>query len=281
VSDPGEPLRLTVFGQTVWVRSEIQDLLDLVRVDFAGMLSDDADGPEATLVYELGPGPDEASCQVARAGRAPVPVAGPGELLFQLEKDLTIELQRLRKDLFFLHAAALEREGRVLLLVADSGAGKSTTTWALCHHGLRYLSDELAPLDLDRRRVLAYPHALCLKDDPPASHPLPHSVIVTETTLHVPVSDLPGGVGDGGRLHALVFLGERLPPDAAPQIAPMGSAEAAARLLKGALNPLAHAAAGLDAALDIASAARCTSVRVGELTASCAEIARLLDPVEA
>ncbi|MGB0750010.1 MAG: HprK-related kinase A [Magnetospiraceae bacterium] len=46
-----------------------------------------------------------------------------------------------------IHAAALERNDRVLLMPADSGHGKSTLTAALVHSGWRLLSDELALID--------------------------------------------------------------------------------------------------------------------------------------
>jgi hypothetical protein len=48
-----------------------------------------------------------------------------GELLYIVEKDLTIELQKLRRDLYFLHAAALAIAQNAFLLVAPSGGGKS------------------------------------------------------------------------------------------------------------------------------------------------------------
>jgi len=44
---------------------------------------------------------------------------------------LTIELQKLRSDLYFLHAAVLGFKGKACLLVAPSGGGKSLTTWGV------------------------------------------------------------------------------------------------------------------------------------------------------
>jgi hypothetical protein len=99
--------------------------------------------------------------------------ANDGEFLFLLEKDLTIELQKLRRELYFIHAAALTIDGKACLLLAPSGHGKSTTCWGLLHHGFGYLSDELAPLDLGTLEIQPYAHALCLKDEPPACYPLP------------------------------------------------------------------------------------------------------------
>lgn len=46
-----------------------------------------------------------------------------------------------------VHAAALERGGKALLLPAPSGSGKSTLCAALVHRGWRLLSDEFALID--------------------------------------------------------------------------------------------------------------------------------------
>src|SRR5262249_12663112 len=100
-----------------------------------------------------------------RAGREPIRAEDEGELLFELE--LTLALQRLRRDLYFLHAAALATSAGAVVVAGASGAGKSTLAWGLVHHGFRCLSDELAPVDLGRLEVLAYPRALCIKGLPP------------------------------------------------------------------------------------------------------------------
>lgn len=48
-----------------------------------------------------------------------------------------------------LHAAALERDGRALILPGEPGVGKSTLTAALMLDGWRLLSDELTLIDRD------------------------------------------------------------------------------------------------------------------------------------
>ena len=60
-----------------------------------------------------------------------------------------------------------DRLGHMWVL-GKTGAGKSTTAWGLLHHGFSYLSDELAPIDLETLEVLPYRHALCLKRRPPS-----------------------------------------------------------------------------------------------------------------
>lgn len=61
-----------------------------------------------------------------------------------------------------LHAGAIAKNGRGVLLVGPDGAGKSTLTLGLVNRGFRYLSDEYGIIDLDTG-LLRY-------------HPAPHAV---------------------------------------------------------------------------------------------------------
>ena len=195
--------------------------------------------------------------------------------LYLLEKQIALDLQKRRTDLYFVHASVLERHGRGSVISAASGTGKSTTAWALLHHGFRYLSDELAPIAPDTFDVHPYPHALCLKAAPPEPYRLPEEIARTERTVHVPVSLLPGGAfPEPAPLHALFFLC-RDTRRAQPAFSQLSAAEAGARLYANTLNALAHPGSGLAAAIDIAGAAPAFLVDVGDLRATCELIAEL------
>jgi hypothetical protein len=215
--------------------------------------------------------PDEkgGTC-VSRNGRDLGTAGEPGELLYLLEQDLVVELQKLRPDLYFVHAAALERDGRVTLVVAESGGGKSTTAWALLHHGFRYASDELAPIDLTSSEVHCFPHALCLKADPPGgAYPLPEGTLLTRRARHVPAECLPAPLAPcPARLDTVVFL-DRHAAGGPPSLRTLGAAEAATRLYPQSLNLLAHPADGVDAALKIVRQARCYQLEASDLESIC------------
>jgi hypothetical protein len=262
-------LTLRVFDRAVRISCRSALEFDLL-VDVYGALR----CPDfATVALEYTVGRDEAngSFSILRHGSTSLIARDDGEFIFLLEKDLTIELQYQRPDLYFLHAAALELDGRIVILAAPSGSGKSTTTWGLLHHGFRYLSDELAPIDLGANSVCAYPHALCLKREPPRGYPLPAAVRATRRTLHVPTASLPAEtiVGSAGPLTTIVFL-EYRPTEGKPAgMIPISKAEAAARLFALALNPLAHAEDGIAAAAAIAGGAECYRLRTVELGTTC------------
>jgi hypothetical protein len=221
----------------------------------------------------------DGAFEIVRDTQSSLSASDDGDFLFQLEKEITIEIQKRRPDLYFLHAAVLDYHDLGLLLVANSGGGKSTTTWALSHHGFQYLSDELAPIDLKTLEVLPYSHALNLKRDPPSPYSLPNETLRTSRTIHVPASALPGGSkGAPTCLGAIFFVSYR--PDGTPRVRPISRTEAAARLFANALNPLAHPGEGLDGVLEIA--ARCSSFELvtNDLAQTCALVKQTIERVE-
>ena len=258
----------------ICVECDDDDVVTIVRAKF-GAFSTTATRAEAAcyLIQRKGPG-----WLLLRDGQSAVETDDPAELLFCLEKDLCILLQRRRPDLLFLHAAALERNGKVFLLAGDSGHGKSTTAWGLLHYGFKYLSDELSPIELHSLSVLPYPQALCLKTAPPDTFPFPEDAVLDlGSTLQVPVVALPTGMtATPCRLAAVFFVRY----DAAlthPRIRALGHAEAAARAYVAALNLLAHPARGIDAVIRLVSQVPCLSLQASELVATCEAVMDLAD----
>lgn len=91
----------------------------------------------------------------------PLPLA-QGLLAAEMGMNLQVALGWRRHLL--LHASAVERDGRVLLMTGESGSGKSTLATALALAGWRFLGDEFAFLDLDDGRVHPFPRAASLKN---------------------------------------------------------------------------------------------------------------------
>ena len=238
---------------------------ELIRRNFHEFQSTSDLSPDEEIQVEAGA---QTPWQLIRRERAPLPVSNSYELLYAIEKTVTIDTQRRRPDLFFLHAAALALDGYAVLLIASSGSGKSTTAWAMTHRGFGYMSDELAPIDPISMTVQPYPHALCLKDAPPPPFVLPHSSIITAHTLHVPTDCMASVCRYAVPLRA-VFFNQYHANLRAPSVKALGVGEASALIYSNGLNQLAHARAGLAAAAKIAGAARCYRLATSDLDRTC------------
>jgi hypothetical protein len=266
---------LEILGCRVRIECRDPKTRDLILGNYGGMQG--RNSGRSHLDYVVETRRRDPGFRIARRGSEPQMAADDGEFLFILEKDMTIELQKLRRDLYFIHAAALTVSRQAFLLVAAPQKGKSTTTWALLHHGFGYLSDELAPLDLDSLEVLPYPHAICLKKEPPYPYSLPDKALRTSSTLHIPTPELPNSTcGEPLPLKAIFFI-EYCADCHSPAICRLSQAETAARLFAHALNPLAHAEDGLAGAVAIARKVPAFHLDSGDLRPTCALINETLE----
>ena len=260
-------LSLLVLGCNVRVQCRDDGVRALLMANYGHMLT--SRGP-AALQYTVGRQGGSDGFWIGRSGLEPLSASDAGELLFLFEKDLTVEIEKLRPDLYFVHAAVVALGHTAVMLVGESGNGKSTTTWALLHHGWRYFSDELGPIDLQTGEVYPYPHALCLKDVPPGPYRLPRNTLYTTRTLHIPTMDLPCTVGEGPIPLVAIFFLQYRPEAPAPVVVPLSKAEATARLFANALNPLAHAGDGLDGAIEVCTRVASVKLFSADLAATCA-----------
>jgi len=107
---------------------------------------------------------DECGFSVIREGR---PHATCAELdqAVPLIKTCLIELALKRSgDFGAVHAAAVSRNGRCILLAGASGAGKSTLTAALVAAGFELMADDTTVLTRDTLDARPVPFAICVKE---------------------------------------------------------------------------------------------------------------------
>jgi len=270
-------LHLSLFGLRIDILSEDKTAGELILANFSAFTTFDPPTIPAECVYGAKQGP--GGYVLSRLDTEP-PHDWEGldaaELLFVLEKDLTIEAQKRLPHLYFMHAASLLFDGRVFLLIGKSGNGKSTTCWGLLHHGCGYLSDELAPIDVQNYTVQPYPHALCLKSAPAAPYSLPQGVLHTDPTLHVPVELLPSPIIKSPQRLSTIIHVRHIGVDHPPTLEKLSTAEAGMLIYANALNPLSHDQDGLDTALNIARHCQTYQMTTGKLDASISKILTML-----
>ncbi len=268
---PEDCLSFLILGQRVRIACADQSIRSLVQGHFQAM-ANPGNGGHVDLAYRIDARSPAMEFTLVRDGCVSLECQGYGDLLYLLEQDLTVELQKRRSDLLFLHSAAIDWQGKACLLVAESGSGKSATTWGLLHHGFCYLSDELSPIDPESLLVSSYPRALSLKRPLTESYPLPADAVDAGRTVHVFVRHLPARAIMEPRPLGAVLLLERRPELKAPSRRALGAAEASARLYVNTLNALAHPNHGLDAVVRIAQHVPCFAIAASELASTCALI---------
>jgi HprK-related kinase A len=105
---------------------------------------------------------------VAIAGDYWLPDTAPLPLslgLLAAEMGMNLQMALGQRRYLLLHAAAVEREGRALLMTGLSGAGKSTLAALLGESGWRFMGDEFALLGLEDGLLHPFPRAVSLKNE--------------------------------------------------------------------------------------------------------------------
>lgn len=97
-----------------------------------------------------------------------LPDAAPLSLahgLLAAEMGMNLQMALGQRRYLLLHASAVERDGKALLMTGHSGAGKSTLSALLGERGWRFMGDEFALIDLDTGALHAFPRLVSLKNE--------------------------------------------------------------------------------------------------------------------
>ncbi|MGN7161654.1 HprK-related kinase A [Sphingomonas sp. SAFR-052] len=92
----------------------------------------------------------------------PLPLA---QGLLAAEMGMNLQMALAQRRYLLLHASAVERDGRALLMSGVSGAGKSTLAALLMMRGWRLMGDEFALIDPASGLVHAFPRLVSLKNE--------------------------------------------------------------------------------------------------------------------
>ncbi|HYO60305.1 MAG TPA: hypothetical protein VEU29_00220 [Actinomycetota bacterium] len=153
-------LRLRLLDTIVEIHTEDATAGRLVSVLWSAMETGDAGEP--ARVYEL---TRSAGGWTATAGDDVEAVHADLWGVTDALRYRMLELCEERIERYVtLHAAAVARDGHLVLLAGRSGAGKTTLTLALLDAGWTYLSDDLAPVSTETGLVHPFPKPLGVKD---------------------------------------------------------------------------------------------------------------------
>lgn len=93
---------------------------------------------------------------------APLPLA---QGLLAAEMAMNLQMALGQRRYLLLHASAVERDGKALLMTGESGAGKSTLAALLMARGWRLMGDEFALVDAVTGLLYGFPRLISLKND--------------------------------------------------------------------------------------------------------------------
>lgn len=93
---------------------------------------------------------------------APLPLA---HALLAAEMAMNVQMALGWRRHLLLHASAVEKDGKALIMTGESGSGKSTLSAMLGHLGWRFMGDEFVLLDLVTSEAMPFPRPISLKND--------------------------------------------------------------------------------------------------------------------
>ena len=93
---------------------------------------------------------------------APLPLA---QALLAAEMGMNLQMALGWRRHLILHASAVEKEGKALLMTGASGSGKSTLSAMLGNNGWRFMGDEFVLLDLVSGEAVPFPRLISLKNE--------------------------------------------------------------------------------------------------------------------
>jgi HprK-related kinase A len=97
-----------------------------------------------------------------------LPDAAPVSLahgLLAAEMGMNLQMALGQRRYLLLHASAVERDGKAILMTGHSGAGKSTLSALLGERGWRLMGDEFALIDVETGLLHAFPRLVSLKNE--------------------------------------------------------------------------------------------------------------------
>jgi hypothetical protein len=222
----------TLFGHSITVRwapepgQAGRERLDLLLAPYRSSESNMTSG--AATVSVEGPSPDGVwtVCHDTIEDR----FLGEDELLRQLERMIVASTAHSSMMPLTLHAGAVARDGKAVLLPGHSGSGKTTLTLSLAARGWLPLTDDICPCVFQEGVLFALPSPRCVHLSDATRQILGNQGIALEG----PIAGLPGyyrpyGWGVPAPIRSVIL--PRYQPGMTTTLVPLTMAEVAAQVL--------------------------------------------------
>ncbi len=109
---------------------------------------------------------DEVRHRVVVDDQADAEICSVTDLMPVVNRAVVTAFIRARPDLVWLHAGAVQLDGRALAVVGPWGHGKSTIATSLLKRGWTYLSDDVAPFDPSNLAIHPFPEVPRVRQGP-------------------------------------------------------------------------------------------------------------------
>jgi len=216
-------------------------------------------------------------------GETPFKPLPADQALPMFEWGLNYAIAAQAHQYLIVHAAAIERGGRVAILPGAPGAGKSTLTAALVQRGWRLLSDELALIRPRDRHVVPLARPINLKNGSIALMRAyaPDAVFSAEThdtakgtvaLMRAPDASVARSL-EAAPIGWIIF--PRWDKDAPARLAPWSKAAGLMEIAHNSMNYSLHGAAGFELLAAIFAASGCYRFTYGKLDDAVAAFAAL------
>lgn len=258
--------RVSLHGVTAEVTAPGVPFADLMPLPFAAYATaDGADPPDFSIVVEPEEGVDVWS--VAAGQFRFRDIEGAEMAARRTEWAFADGALRRLEGFVHVHAAVVGTAARSLLIVGESGRGKSTTSVGLAHRGLLLYTDDVALIEPASRRPVSFPRPIKLDD---ASRALllglglriPAAARLRESVARTALPGLPPLDAPGPPLAAAVFFaGNRL---ARPALRPITAAEGVLRVVQQSSTERVAAGGPTPGVVTLINSVRCYELTAGD-----------------
>ena len=260
-----------IAGVTIRIKSNSEQAMQRIRGVFPRYLSVSPCPHPITYLVESSNDKGKGTLQDASyalrdgSGKLYCETAGAVHLIPCLERLILFRVLEELKHLFQIHAGAVERDGKALLLPAPAGSGKTLLVLGLVKKGFKFLSDDVALVHLDRAFLQPLPMSPVVKGyafsllralDLSVGADIYRNPLNGEKLYYFNLTEIsPNPVGVPSPVRFVFF--PHHDPAVKSSLRPISRAEAAARIIKNSLNFDVSANCFIDLVTRLVSKAEC------------------------